>query len=37
MGEEGFVTVSGSHQPLTEAGGLAVLAWDDDHFVEEGA
>jgi hypothetical protein len=37
MGEEGFVTISGSHQPLTDAGSLAVLDWDDSHFVEEGA
>jgi hypothetical protein len=37
MGEEGFVTVSGSYQPLTDAGGLAVLSWDDSHFVEEGS
>jgi hypothetical protein len=37
MGQEGFVTVSGSHQPLTDTGGLAVLDWNDGHFVEEGA
>jgi hypothetical protein len=34
---EGWVTISGSHQPLTEDGTLAVLAWDDKDFVEEGA
>jgi hypothetical protein len=37
MGEEGFVTVSGSYQPLTDEGTLAVLRWDDSHWVEEGA
>jgi hypothetical protein len=37
MGEEGFVTISGSHQPLTDAGSLAVVDWNDSHFVEEGA
>ena len=34
-GQEGFVEVSGSFQPLTAAGALATLAWDDAHFVIE--
>jgi hypothetical protein len=35
--DEGWVTVTASHQPLTEGGELAVLQWTDDHFREEGS
>jgi hypothetical protein len=34
-GEEGFVEVAGSYQPLTAAGALATLAWTDSDFVIE--
>jgi hypothetical protein len=34
-GQEGFVEVSGSYQPLTAAGALATLDWGNDHFVIE--
>jgi hypothetical protein len=33
--EEGWVTIAGSYQPLTASGSLAVLDWNDGHFVEE--
>ena len=33
-GEEGFVEVAGSYQPLTSTGSLAILDWDDDYFEE---
>jgi hypothetical protein len=35
--EDGFVTVAGSHQPLTDSGSLAVLDWSDGHYIEEGS
>ena len=35
--DEGWVTISGSHQPLTEDGSLAVLDWEGEDFEEEGA
>ena len=34
-GQEGFVEVSGSYQPLTATGTLATMQWDADDFVEE--
>jgi hypothetical protein len=34
-GQEGFVEIAGSYQPLTNAGSLAVLDWTDEHFVVE--
>ena len=30
--EDGLVEVTASHMPLTEAGNLAILEWDDDYF-----
>ncbi len=33
-GEEGFVEVAGSYQPLTSTGSLAILDWDDEYFEE---
>ena len=34
--DDGLVSVSGSHVPLTNAGTLAILDWDPDKaFVEE--
>ena len=33
-GEEGFVEVAGSYQPLTPEGSLAILDWNDDYFEE---
>ncbi len=35
--DEGWVTISGSHQPLAKDGGLKVLDWEQEDFVEEGA
>ena len=34
-GEEGFVEIAGSYQPLTATGSLATLDWTDNHFVIE--
>ena len=34
-GQEGFVEIAGSYQPLTADGALAVLDWTDEHFVVE--
>ena len=31
-GEEGFVEIAGSYQPLTSTGSLAILDWNDDYF-----
>jgi hypothetical protein len=33
--EDGFVTVTASHQPVTTDGRLRALTWADSHFVEE--
>ena len=34
-GQEGFVEIAGSYQPLTASGALATLDWSDEHFVVE--
>ena len=34
-GQEGFVEVAGSYQPLTADGALATLDWNSSHFVVE--
>jgi hypothetical protein len=32
IGDEGFVEVAGSYQPITDAGKLAALQWADSDF-----
>lgn len=34
-GQEGFVEIAGSYQPLTASGSLATLDWTDSHFIRE--
>jgi len=34
-GQEGFVEIAGSYQPLTASGALATLDWTDSHFAVE--
>lgn len=34
-GQDGFIEISGSYQPLTSTGSLATLDWSDSHFVVE--